>query len=94
MTEGGEGVKGLKHKDDFRKRQSERFKGINNNNFGIKQSEYNKKRTVEVNSKTHLIQFPDGTINNVYNLNKFCKENNINRRRLYSKGDKGYSKYE
>ena len=92
-TIGGEGTSGNKHSDEFKDRQSKRYSGKGNNNFGKTQSEYNKQRGIESNSKTHCIKFPDGSINKIYNLNNFCKENGLNRRRLYSTGDKGYSKY-
>lgn len=46
-------------------------------------------------SSTFLLQFPDGTINRIFGLSYFCKENKINRSSLYkafakNKSYKGY----
>lgn len=90
---GSKGKFSKESKLKMRKAKIGKYLGKENPNYGKGQTEFNKNRTMESNAKYHLIVSPDGVINKVYNLNQWCKDNNLDRRNLYNKsGSNGFKK--
>jgi hypothetical protein len=69
---------------------------IRSKRVGRKQPESQKKLASDANSLWYLVQLPNNEIIKVFNLSKFCKNNNLDRSNLYStytgrtKQHKGY----
>jgi len=90
-TDGGDGISGYKHTDDFKKWQSEQKKmltGELNHFFGKKHNKDTKsimsdKRKNTVNAaKSWIIVHPNGNEEVIFNLCKFCAKNNLGQSNL------------
>ena len=85
MTTGGDGSIGYKHTDEMKKHISEKRKGIciphsTETRKKISLSKKGKKFSEETKSKLgkkYYIVYPNGNKIEVRNLNKFCRENNL-----------------
>ena len=86
MTDGGDGVSGYKHTEQFKQWQSEQKKkrvGELNHFFGKKHSEQTKQKMRDDRKgkirhyKKWIVTHPDGNEEIVFNMNKFCIEHNI-----------------
>jgi NUMOD3 motif len=104
-TEGGDGVSGYKHTDEFRKWQSEQKKNLTgelNPFYGKKHNEETKQKMREDRKgkvrhcKKWIVTYPDGVEETVENMEKFCREHDISFSNLHKvvrgiiKQHKGY----
>jgi hypothetical protein len=105
LTDGGDGVSGYKHSDDFKKWQSNQKKNLTgelNPFYGKKHNEETKqKMSLDRKGKVRhykkwIITHPDGSEEVVFNMNKFCIDHNISFSNLHKvlrgliKQHKGY----
>jgi NUMOD3 motif len=90
-TDGGDGVSGYKHTDDFKKWQREQKKNLTgklNPFYGKKHNDSAKRKMSDSRKNTHnaakswIVTFPDGSEQIVFNLNKFCIENDLGQSNL------------
>ena len=109
MTIGGDGSIGYKHSDEMKKYLSEQKTGIKNPMFKKVVSEETKRKLSNLNKgrkfseeslstwgKLYLITDPNGSQFKIKNLNKFCRENNLDSGHMVAiaKGDrKTHKKY-
>lgn len=61
-----------------------------NAKIGRKQTDKQKAAAVATHAKTFLVQFPDGSVHEVYNLSAFSREHGLRECNLHSSSSKGY----
>jgi len=74
-------------KNRGRKRTPEAIEKTRQANLGRPQSDFQKKRVEEVNSKRWLVIAPDGTEEIVVNLTRYSNEHGLNKKLMYSTGE-------
>lgn len=58
---------------------------------GKKQTDHQKQRVSHALSRTHKVRFPDGHIEEVFNLNSFCRDNKLSNSNIHGpSGSRGY----
>lgn len=84
MSEARIGIKIKPHTEEWKKKMSERFRGVNNPFFGIpfflgqKHTEKTKRKIAMSNSRLYALTDPYNNVWIVNNLKNFCKENSLN----------------
>jgi group I intron endonuclease len=101
-TGGGKGAHGVTRSDEYKSKMRESKKRqvwrstpehgakISAALKGHPPSEKQKTATIKARAKTYIVVFPDQSKHEIYNLNAFCKQNNLSESNLRTSSSKGY----